>query len=116
MEHINDDHIDWTLQALGLDNPRLDLPLEWYKVEEDPDDPDGHLLWRQKHDGVRATKVMKQMLKVSLLIAPFQHHSFTILTFRDWLRLFMNFKIIICIYISKNVAKADDIGLLIERI
>ncbi|PRP79396.1 hypothetical protein PROFUN_12994 [Planoprotostelium fungivorum] len=54
------------MQALGLDNPRLDLPLEWYKVDDDPDDPDGHLLWRQRSDGVRAGKVIKQMLKVSI--------------------------------------------------
>eukprot|EP01117_Protostelium_nocturnum_P006439 TRINITY_DN2320_c0_g1_i4.p1 TRINITY_DN2320_c0_g1~~TRINITY_DN2320_c0_g1_i4.p1 ORF type:complete len:981 (-),score=188.83 TRINITY_DN2320_c0_g1_i4:888-3830(-) len=54
------------MQALGLECPRLDLPLEWQMVEDDPDDPDKHLIWRQKADGVRAGRVVKQLAKISI--------------------------------------------------
>ncbi|PRP89675.1 hypothetical protein PROFUN_00017 [Planoprotostelium fungivorum] len=39
---------------LGREHPRLDLPLQWEKVEDDPEDPEGHRIYRQASDGVTA--------------------------------------------------------------
>jgi len=39
----------------------LDLPLEWYEVNNDPDDPDGHLRYRQMRDGILPRKPISKV-------------------------------------------------------
>ncbi|PRP87486.1 hypothetical protein PROFUN_00697 [Planoprotostelium fungivorum] len=53
-------------QAFGQ-NPRhcqaLDLPLHWYEVNNDPEDPDGHLRYRQMTDGIQPRKPISKVAK-----------------------------------------------------
>jgi len=50
-------------QAFGLEDPHLDLPLEWYEVHNDPEDPDGHLRWRQMKDDIVPRKPISKVAR-----------------------------------------------------
>ncbi|PRP75578.1 hypothetical protein PROFUN_16480, partial [Planoprotostelium fungivorum] len=55
-----------TRQVLNLESTRLDLPLEWDTVDDDPEDPYQHRQFRQKSDGIVAGDILMHVARVPI--------------------------------------------------